>query len=387
MEGERKLVLCKGDLTMLAAAVAVASLLMLATARPAYGVTVLQLINDGPFMFVAQFLLELIQSVVDEVMIPLCGTMFSWSTDYLSIPYVNTVIIGLQAISVTAVIALRVAKGITSGILLNGGNREASIGEYVYTSILAVIIVAIMPLLCNLVIHFGNLIFNDVVKGGTVENSLSWMSLEDFNFDEDVSAGGGDALVHTMLWLSIGTILMLALIVAAGYQFVRRQVEMLVISLIGPLVAVYAATENDNNQVYELLRKLFGLCCLMWIQYLLIRIALEFGHSWVNYAATTSASSLDSQMLATAMFSGEGAERLLFTLAFFGAALTMPNLLDQFTTASGGSRIGGVVVSAGVTRAIGGATKAPGKMAGGTVKTSGKAVKFGVGRINGGSGK
>lgn len=348
-QGERTARLPHADMVRLLAVLAAATALVMLTARPAYAVSVQGLIENGPFAFVAMFVIEIVNSALNDVLIPLCGQLFSWTTDYLSIPYVNTVILGLQGISIVAVIALRVAKGITSGILLNGGNREASLGEYLFTSLYAVVLVAIMPFLCNLVIHFGNLIFNDVVKGGTIENTLSWMSLGD-DFDAD-AISGDEPLVHATLWTVVGLLVMMVLTVGCGYQFLRRQVEMVVVAMIGPLVAIYSATEDSNSQVYDLLRKLFGLCCLMWIQYLLVRIALEFGQSWVAYATSTNTGG-DAGKLLEALFQDDGARRFLFSLAFFGAALTLPNLLDQFTFGGGGSRIGGVVVGGMVSRAM-----------------------------------
>lgn len=337
--------------------------------RPAYALSVVDLVQMGPFNFLAMFIIEIIDAAMKEILIPLAGTMFTWSTDYLTIPYVNTVILGLQGIAVAAVIALRIAKGITSGILLSGGNSEVSVGEFFMQSILAIVVVAIMPLLCNMVIHFGNLIFTDVLNGGKVETDLNWMTLGD---DFDTSTIQDDSsMIHATFWLVCGMLLTLALTVACGYQFIRRQVEMLTISLVGPLVAIYSASENDKGQVWDLLRKLFGLCCLMWLQYLLVRIALNFGHSWVIYAGTQS--SIDPTTLMAKLFSDEGGRRFLFTIAFFMAALTIPNLVDQFTTASGGSRIGGVIVGAAVSKGISGMTRGA-KSVGGAPVNAGRTV-------------
>ena len=333
--------------------------------RPAYALSIIDLVQMGPFNFVAMFVIEIMDAAMKELLIPLAGTMFTWSTDYLTIPYVNTVILGLQGIAVAAVIALRIAKGITSGILLSGGNSEVSVGEFFMQSILAIVIVAIMPLLCNIVIHFGNLIFTDVLNGGKIETDLKWMTLGD-DFETDSIQGNLD-MIHVTFWLVGGMLLMLVLVVGCGYQFIRRQVEMLTISLIGPLVAIYSASDNDNSQVWDLLRKLFGLCCLMWLQYLLVRIALNFGHSWLIYAGANG--SLDPTVLLSKLFTDEGGRRFLFTIAFFMAALTIPNLVDQYTTVSGGSRIGGVVAGAAVTKSIGGVTRA----AGGAAKAAGSA--------------
>ena len=301
---------------------------------------------SSPFVFFATFVIQLISSLLNDVLIPLCNVMFEWSTDYLTIPYVNTVILGLQAIAIVAVIAIRVQYGITSGILLSGGNKEASTGEFFYRTLAALVVVAAMPLLCNLVMRLGNLIFSDVVAGaGSMGDTMSWMTLGD-NWDASKITGFSDQMITAAMWAIFGLLVMVVLTFAVGYQFVRRQVEMLTVSIIGPIVAVYYATEDDRSQVYDLLRKLFGLCCIMWLQYLLVKIALEFGYAWISEAT------IGNEALLQILFHDGGARKLMFCIAFFMAALTVPNLVEQFAFGNGGSRVGGVAVGAVVNKAF-----------------------------------
>ena len=336
----------RGCMAALAVAMLAMSMLVLATPAHADGLKITDLLTKGPFNFFAIFLIELISSCLNDFLIPLTSVLFTWSTDYLSIPYVNTVIVGLQAIAIIAVVAIRVANGINSGILLRGGNHESSLGEYVYQTIAALVVVALMPLLCNLVMKLGNAIFNDVVTGaGTIGETMSWMTLGD-NWNVDSIGSLTDEAVTAALWALIGLIIMVILTIACGYQFVRRQVEMLVVSIIGPIVAVYYATEDDKSQVYDLLRKLFALCCIMWLQYLLVQVALNFGFAWITNAVVVNGT------LSETLFSGDGARRFMFCIATFMAALTVPNIVEQFAFGNGGSRVGGVAVGAVVNRAM-----------------------------------
>ena len=331
---------------MAALAVAMLAMSMLVLATPAHALGITDLFTKSPYVFFSIFMVELISSCLNDFLIPLTSVLFTWSTDYLSIPYVNTVILGLQAIAIVAVVAIRVANGINSGILLSGGNHETSLGEYIYQTIAALVVVALMPLLCNLVMKLGNAIFNDVVTGaGTIGETMSWMTLGD-NWDTSKIGSFEDEVVTAALWALVGLLVMVVLTIACGYQFVRRQVEMLVVSLIGPIVAVYYATEDDKSQVYDLLRKLFSLCCIMWIQYLLVQVALNFGFAWITNAVA------DNGTLLETLFSGDGAKRFMFCLAFFMSALTVPNIVEQFAFGNGGSRVGGVAVGAVVNRAM-----------------------------------
>ena len=332
-----------------ATAVLMAIMSMLVIATPAYAtVGIKDLMDKGPFVFFGVFVIELISSCLKDFLIPLTSVLFTWSTDYLSIPYVNSVIVGLQAIAIVAVVAIRVANGINSGVLLRGGNHESSLGEYIYQTIAALVVVAMMPLLCNLVMKFGNAIFTDVVSGtGTVADAMSWMTLGD-EWDTENIGKSDDKVVIAALWSLVGLVVMVVFTIGCGYQFVRRQVEMLVVSIIGPIVAVYYATEDDKSQVYDLLRKLFALCCIMWLQYLLVIVALNFGFAWISNAV------VEGDILGS-LFSGDGARRFMFSIAFFMAALNVPNIVEQFAFGNGGSRMGGVMVG----RVVGGAFNKP----------------------------
>ncbi len=328
-----------------AAVIAMAAMSMLVVAQPAYGLGITDLLSKGPFIFFAIFVVELMSSFMNAFLIPLSSVLFEWSTDYLSIPYVNSVIVGLQAIAIVAVVAIRVANGINSGILLRGGNHESSLGEYIYRTIAALVVVALMPLFCNLVMKLGNAIFNDVITGaGTVSDCLSWMTLGD-NWDIDNIGASDDGVIKACLWAVLGALICCILTVGCGYQFVRRQVEMLVVSIVGPIVAVYYATEEDQSQVYDLLRKLFALCCIMWLQYLLVIVALKFGQAWLA-SATANSDVLNG------LYTGDGARRFMFCLAFFMSALTVPNIVEQFAFGNGGTRVGGVAVGAVVNKAF-----------------------------------
>ena len=324
--------------------------------RSAYAVDIFDLLKYGPLDFVATFFVELLVSFIQNVLSPLCQVLFDWGTDFMTIPFVNTVILGLQGIAVIAVIIIRIGIGISSGLLLKGGDREQSLGEYIYKTIVAIIIVALMPMLCRLVIQFGNHLYNDITnQGGSIAETLAWFTVnDDFNIDT-LSANTHPG---SILWFVVGIVVICVLCIACGYQFVRRQIEMLTVSIIGPLVSIYAATENDDNMPIDLLKNLFGLVCLQWLQYLLVQIALWFGIAWISNAFNQDA-------FAQA-FDAQNAQFFLFTLATFGAALTIPNLVDRYTFSGGGSAAGRVAVGALVSRAIprgGGARGAAGKAA------------------------
>lgn len=321
----------------------------LIVARPAYALGLLELAQLGPVGFIAAVFAQFICDMISNFLSPLCQVLFSWSTDFMTIPYVNTIILGLQGLAMVGVIIIRVGVGISSGILLKGGNQEISIGEYFFKSVVAILIVALMPMLCRLVIQFGTMLYGDIAGGaGTISESLSW-----FTIGDDIDWDGVGEIGSSILWLMVGCLLILVLCFACGYQFVRRQVDMIVVSIIGPIVSVYSATDNGMDQVTDLLKRLFGLCCMQWLQYILVEIALNFGISWISSGA-------GEDIMTSMFYEGESAQLFMFCIATFGAALTVPALVDQYTFGGGGSHIGSLVTGTVVGSAIRGGMRAPG---------------------------
>ncbi|MBR1452914.1 MAG: alanine:cation symporter family protein, partial [Candidatus Methanomethylophilaceae archaeon] len=117
--------------------------------------------------------------------------------------------------------------------------------------------------------------FNFQSAAGGVGGAMSWFDLAGL----DPSLMTGSSALN-LLWVLVAMLVVTVLAIACGYQFVRRQVEMIVVSLIAPLTAVYSATEDDSNQVGDLLKQLFALVCQQWLQYVLVMVAVGFGQAW-----------------------------------------------------------------------------------------------------------
>lgn len=312
---------------------------------------VIDMFNMGPLDFISCFFCALSVDAVQNFLAPCCQVMFSWSTDFMDIPIVNNIILAVQAVAASLVIAVRITVGIREGIFADGGPRDVSLGEYVFKTIIAVIVVAAMPMICRTVIEFGNTLYNSLTadmgnalsnasqeNGDGMKGVLSW-----FSFGDDFTWGNfrdGEVDWSAGMWAMVGLIAIMVLTFACGYQFVRRQVEMVTISIIGPLVSVYSATDSDSTQVWDLLKNLFGLTCVQWLQYLLVLIAIGYGQAWFTKIA-----------FGVSVFS-EGTQYFMACIAFFGAALTVPAIVDRYTYGGQGSRVGGQVVSTVVGMAI-----------------------------------
>ncbi|MBQ9043718.1 MAG: hypothetical protein IJ111_13000 [Eggerthellaceae bacterium] len=320
-------------------------LLAPATAWADDGMSLLDAAAAGPAEFFTWLLLQPLLSFLRDFLGPLVETSFQWGTDFMTIPYVNNVIYWLQGLSVLGVVAVRVAEGWRTGILRKGADFDYSPGEYVFKSMWALLVVAIMPTACRLVIMFGKSMFDYVVGAtGGVAGAMSWFDLSGL----DPSLMSGSSALN-LLWVLVAMLAVTILAIACGYQFVRRQVEMIVVSVIAPLIAVYSATEDDSGQVGDLLKQLFALVCQQWLQYVLVMVAVGFGQAWIS----GSAASWGSDPSSFSVWGGEAAvQTFMFCIATFMAALTMPRLVDRYTFGQSGTRVGGIVASQFIIHAM-----------------------------------
>lgn len=281
--------------------------------------------------------------IIEFALVPMISGFFDASVNFLSIPIVSTVILWGQGISIAAVIALRVGVGIKE-MMLRSPEREFSLTEYVYKSVTAIILVALMPTLCAAVINLGDTMLSDIKGGIGAEAVLDNLTTNDY---ETLLAGTNPVAVVQMLISSILLLVALIMCVIVMYQFAKRQIEMGIVALIAPWVSILAGTTNDSSQYWDLLKNLFGMCVTQWLQYLLCII----GMSWLaNLAA--SAGDVYSLTLVPQTFVS-----VFFILAIFGASIGVARLIDRYTFSSASSGTGAML--AGIA-ARGGATKLAG---------------------------
>lgn len=282
--------------------------------------------SNGPESFICWLLCAPLYGLLANMLGPLLEQAFQWGTDYTAIPYVGQIIAYLQGAAVLGVIILRVAAGIRSGLLRGGGSYEFSFGEYVYKTLIALVLVAAMPTLCKWVISFGKLLFDYIYSAtGGISSATAFFSMDGINVTDMSSAG------FAFLFMLLGVLAIVVMAIRCAYQFIKRQIEMLVVSLIAPIVAVYAATEDDAGQVFDLLKQLFGLVCQQWIQYVLVMVAIGVGQAWVAAGST---------------FAGSAGGLFLATIAMFGAAGQIPQLVDRYTFGGRGGRGMGAYLAA-----------------------------------------
>lgn len=284
--------------------------------------------------------------IIEFALVPMVSSFFDASVNFLSIPIVSTIVLWGQGISIAAVVALRVGVGIKE-MMLGSPDREFSLTEYIYKSVTAIILVALMPTLCAAVISLGDTMLADIKGGIGAQGVLDNLTTNNY---ENLLGVTNPVAVIQMLISSILLLVALIMCVIVMYQFAKRQIEMGIVSLIAPWVSILAGTTNDSSQYWDLLKNLFGMCVTQWVQYVLCIIGL----SWLSNLAA-SAGDVYSLTLVLQTFVS-----VFFVIAIFGASIGVSRLIDRYTFSSASSGTGAML--AGIA-ARGGASKLAGMVA------------------------
>lgn len=289
--------------------------------------------------------------VITVVMVFVLGTMATmlvaptinafgdWASNWMTIPVVNNVILWGQVISVTIAAAVRVWVGIRTVMMADGGPNPPSLGEYVFKSIGAIALVGLMPILCSLVISFGQMMMRDVL-GLAGPGTLTLQAHPEHLFALADDPENGMALIANSLVCCLMVLIAGVMCVKVLYELLKRQAQMLIISAVAPWVGITAAVDGDATY-WEYLRSLFGMCVVQWCQYLFMVISLQMLEQFIGGDVE-----LYELVLINPLDPGDldGFAMALVCLAMFGATLSVPGLLDRWTFGSSSTNAGNMVV-------------------------------------------
>ena len=332
----------------LALAGALAATLALAAPESAQAIGFVEVFTWGFANVLGYALANVAYGLIAFFLLPIADVAFSWSEDYISIPGVGQAILLFQVVALFSVVAIRLAIGVKDNILLGGGSREGSLGEYMFKSLASIALVALMPMMVRTVFYFGHLVGTESITTELndyfgQQGVLASMVVSENNEElwRTLELNGVQAVIVMVL-----TALALAvLVVAVGYQFLRRQVEMVVISLIAPLVSIYSATENDSYMVKSLLTRSLGLALTMTIQYVLVRVAIGFAESFMTSFMGSDPTAAFTATFVSALNFQEVAPKFVLAVAALGCALSVPGIVSEFTTPTGNGQAGGMAMN------------------------------------------
>lgn len=278
---------------------------------------------------------------LSSVVVPFIQAFGPWLTNWIEIPGLSIFILWGQAIAVVAAIAIRAGVGIRDMLLASGGEARTGLGEYVFKSVVSIALVGLMPTFCSMVMWFGQRMMSDVF--GAV--SLNSFTLT-FGVDAVVQSILDGDLTAPLVFLCYIVLCFIAFgfVITSIYQLMKRQFQMLFVSVAAPWIGIKAATESDSSTYWEFLQSLFGMCVVQWLQYIGLIVGL-------NMMSATIGSSLDinSIDMGSASFTN-----LFLVLAEFGAALGIPALVDRWTFSAPGAQSGSVLMGMIIRKGLAG---------------------------------
>lgn len=284
----------------------------------------------------------LVGSLVDNLAAPIVNLFTQISVDPMSIPIVNQVILWSSICAAAACIVIRVFHGVHDVMLQQ--SKPGDFGRWVVKTVLSIACIAFMPLFCNLIISVGTSMFTDVQSAVSATNAVQladqplskeWLEgVADTSSSLDTAAG---ALANSVL-----VVMVLAAIVVVVYQLFKRQIMLLYVTAISSWVAVKASMDSFDD-VVDLLCSLFGLVVTQWVQYLAMAIAISMVNSFMG----------DVSWVAVDITADGAVQGYVLVLAFLGAALGVPQVIERYAFAAGRSGAGNMIVGMAVRGGFG----------------------------------
>lgn len=299
----------------------------------------------GNSVFTGIFL-YVIFSVAAKFVNPICQICLNLSLQPLSIPIVNQLLLWSQICALVLVIVVRVGKGLYENVFQKAANEETgSAVQWAFKSLISVAIVAVMPLLCNLIISFGTTAFGDLTGATkTVITDTGSIKLN-FEFPEQTFWKDlQDQPVESIsVYIGSGFIVLAEIIFIVGntYQIIKRQMVMYVVSIAATWVSVKGASDSSDD-VIDVLVSLLGLVVIQLIQWIFVVIAIVELSKFKGGATLIGADLTDQQTLYS----------IMFILGLLGCAMGVPQILERYAFSTGRSGAGNMVVGAAIRTAF-----------------------------------
>ena len=262
------------------------------------------------------------------------GDAFGWVLESANTLYANPQVAAwtlmAQAVAFASVVVVRIVYGVGEGLMLWGGNRQVSTGQYAFKSIMSLVFVMVAPNLMYWIWDVGATLLADTratvgdfsmaaaveaVKGGLVDNLLA-----------DTAAFFASPGIVTA---SLVVVLVLVVVLCVNlWRFCKRQATMMILSMASPFVAVY--------------KSMAALAVAQSMQWVLLVVGLFC---------------VSQGLLASTTLDGASFPLLFLGIAVMSAATAIDTVLQKFTEArgpSGGSMLAvlGVRTAAGAVRSL-----------------------------------
>lgn len=207
-----------------------------------------------------------------------------------------------QGVALLIASVVIVVKGITTGILINGGTEDQSVGNYIYQSLKPIILIALTPSIMSLVTTLVHYLINDLMVPLTgIDFGTLLLSILSLNSNPITSLIGGICAI-AVIYYTITVIL----------QCIKRQFQLAIFAIVGPLLAAITASENNAGDFVSLLKEMGGIGLITVLQLACLMAAIT--------------------LPATPFFTDlTGVLQPFFVVASFAAIKQIPKWIERYT--------------------------------------------------------
>lgn len=259
--------------------------------------------------------------------------VFRLAASPVTFPWVGQVQLFFQGLALAICLIVVIVKGLTSNIMLPGTSGERSLIAYVWRSFWPVAVIVATPALLALILD----VVYQIVSSLTTDIDANMIELFVNASAWSVLAGPIGAAVSAILFL-----VSLFYITTVLLQCIKRQVQLVVLSCIAPLVATVTISESNAGDFVVIIKEMLGIGVITALQILLLLSAITVP---CNTTFTT-----DFGLLSP-----------LVVIAVFSAIKQMPKWIERYTlapsVAGGGGRMasmaGGAAVRGAIMKAVG----------------------------------
>ena len=268
------------------------------------------------FCDIPETIRDAIQDALETILAVTCTPFtFDW---------VSTLMTTFQGLAIGIVTVIVLLRGVLTGILLEGGSEDESIGHYLFTSLVPVAVIAACPTIVAAAVSFTTGLVGTFMGTGSSsaaaaisDSMMQIMGGEGASTGEAATGGSGSAIINVIL-----LIVTIVYAITIAMQCARRWIQLEVLSVITPLTAVTTAIEDSADFTTVLKSMLFlGVTTLLQVALL----------SSMGGLLVFARNSMGLNEVGTAFL----------LCAAFGAIKQVPDWIEKYTYAAGVAPRGG----------------------------------------------
>lgn len=263
--------------------------------------------------WVAEWITEAISNLITYVY----GPVFEFLATPLQFDFVSDAITVMQAIAVGLILIIRIANGITKGIILTGCDEDQDALAYLWGTAMPLAVVAAAPALADIATRAVTSFVSSIAGGASALDGFA------AGMGTSLSNYASGSYEGSVLVAAIGGIALFVTIGGLAIDILKRWVQLAMCSFIMPLSAVMLATD-DSTDIKMVLKTYAGIAVTIVLQILVLNVA----------CATWAAGDIFDSFVV----------QMFVVIALVSAARALPAWIDKFTYAGNVQSRGGAVM-------------------------------------------